>query len=194
MPPLSDDLKPVRDALRRMTWELNLGQPAEPAPPDGEGVDWGRGREASAETVIELLNEIDDLTSLLANHALSTIVLEANLGADLDAATASGLIERARITFATDEGENSWYEPQSDAAAADGLAVTTRLLRSLAALRAECGVEQQLEGRESALHPPRLSPDTLPTAIAYLRRHSTLEDGSVMEAWHVNPNGWEAWR
>ena len=194
MPLWSDNLEPVRDALRRMAWELDLRQPAEPVPPEGEGVDSGRDREAPAETVIGLMNEIDDLTNLLANHALSVIVLEANLGADLDAATARGLIERARMTFATDEGEGASYEVLSDAAARDGLNVTTRLLRHLAALREECGVEQQLEGRESAFHPPRLGPNTLPIAIDFLRRHSTLGDGSAMEAWPVDPNGWEAWR
>lgn len=194
MPLQFDDLEPVRDALQRMIWELDLEQPAEPVPTNGEGIDAGRGREAPSETVIEVLNEIDDLTNLLADHAISTILLEANVGADLNAAASSRLIERARITFATDQEETAPYEPLTDAAAADRLAVTTRLLHNLAALRAECGVDEALEGRESALRPPRLSPTTLPAAITYLRGYSTLTGETPMRSWPVNEDGWEAWR
>lgn len=189
----SDDLEPVCDALRRMARDLDLEQPAEPVPPDGEGVDASRGREAPSETVV--LNEIDDLTNLLADHAVSTILLEANLGADLHAAVSSELIKSAQITFATEEeGETVSYEPLTDDAAEEGLAVTTRLLHNLAALRAECGVDESRESHESALRPPRLSPGTLPEAITYLRVHSTLRDTLPMEAWSVNTRGWEAWR
>lgn len=190
----SDELASVRDALRRMAWELDLEQPAAPVPPSGEGVDLG-GREGPSERDIETLNEIDDLTNLLADHAISTILLEANLGADLNAAVDSGLIGRAQITFATDEeGEAASYKPLADTAATERLGVTTRLLSNLAALRVECGVDQPREGYVSALRPPRLSPTALRDAVDYLREYSTLRGTLLMEPWYVNERGWEAWR
>lgn len=194
MPLGYEDLEPVRSALRQMAWELDLERPTAPVPPEGEGVDTDRSREHPDETDIEVLNEIDDLTNLLADHAISTILLEANLGADLAVAASSGLIERARITFATDDGDPATYEPLNNADTEKRLDVTTRLLKNLATLRKDCGGVNLLRGgRESALYPPRLSPSTLRSAIDYLRTHSTLEEGPPMEAWHVNPKGWEAW-
>lgn len=190
MPLELNELESVRDVLRRMAWELNLEQPGEPVPPDVEGVDWGRGREAPPERVA-VLNEIADLTNLLAHNAISTILLEANVGADLDAAVSSGLIERPRITFATDEGKEAWYEPLTDDAADARFRDITHLLSDLAALRDECGVGA---GRESAFPSPWLSPDTLLPVIDYLRGHSTLGDARELKSWAVDGRGWEVWR